>query len=543
MNPTSTGLICTGPFASFSEPSMFRTCKVPEFTPTIAFTHFWASLLLMTILLWTIGECGSPEHPAPSVEPVPVAPGPPPPPQEQLLTPIPKQFDWMRREVRPNPLLEPILQLRQVTPRLLMSISLIEEYSDNFFLSATDPQDVYRTSLNLGTVYRVESGRSFVSLANSMRGSYDAGAGQGAFAFANLSLNAGYELPRLSLALSESFLRSDEPEDATPVGVQRQRQPFSQNIVTPQLRYALTPTTALNGAYTNTLVWTGSVEQDNTDPLAGNQGSAVENSVSHAFNVGLQQQISRDLSGGASYTFSLTNRQDSSDTQSHAASADLAYIINPRMIASFRIFGTLIDQSQGTSDINTGETDAQIFGSSFGVRRQLTSSLAAFAAVGPTLVKREGLPTRVFANWQVGLDGILPLTRSSSMSFSTQQSINDTAGDINDVGLVSSRSATLTLNHLFSRDLLASIFANVTQTETLEEIATNASTQGQDFLNWSTGARISYALTPLWSLSATYRYQHNDSDMPNGSINGTGLGGNYSESRVIFSLTAAFPVF
>jgi opacity protein-like surface antigen len=526
---------------------MFRTCKVPVFTPTIAFTHFWVSLLLMTILLWTTGEGGSSEQPSASVEPVPVAPGPLPPPQEQLLTPIPKQFDWMRREVRPNPLLEPILQLRQVTPRLLMSISLIEEYSDNFFLSATDAQDVYRTSLNLGTVYRVESGRSFVSLANSMRGSYDAGAGQGAFAFANLSLNAGYELPRFSLALSESFLRSDEPEDATPVGVQRQRQPFSQNIVTPQLRYALTPTTALNGAYTNTLVWTGSVEQDNADPLARNQGSAAENSVSHAISAGLQHQISRALSGGASYTFTLTNRQDSGDTQSNAASADLAYIINPRTTASFRAFGTLIDQSQGASDINTGETDAQIVGTTFGVRRQLTSALAAFVAVGPTLVKREDLPTRVFANWQIGLDGILPITRSSSLSFSTQQSINDTAGDINDVGLVSSRSATLTLNHWFSRDLLASMFATVTQTEMLENIATDVSTQGQDFLNWRTGVRFSYALAPLWSLSATYRYQHNDSDVPNGNVNGSangiGLGGNYSENRVIFSLTAAFPVF
>jgi hypothetical protein len=526
---------------------MFRTCKVPEFTPTVASTHFWASLLLMTILLWTTGECGSPEQPSASVEPVPVAPGPLPPPQERLLTPIPKQFDWMHREVRPNPLLEPILQLRQVTPRLFMSISLIEEYSDNFFLSATDPQDVYRTSLNLGTVYRLESGRSFVSLANSMRGSYDAGAGQGAFAFANLSLNAGYELPRLSLALSESFLRSDDPEDATPVGVQRQRQPFSQNIVTPQLRYALTPTTALNGAYTNTLVWTGSVEQDNADSLAGNQRSVVENSVSHAFSVGFQQQINRDLSGDASYTFSLTNRQPSGDTQSHAASADLAYIINPRTITSFRAFGALIDQSQGTSDINTGETDAQIFGTTFGVRQQLTSVLAAFVAVGPTLVKREGLPTRVFANWQVGLDGILPITQSTSLSFSTQQRIADTAGDVNDVGLVSSRSATLTLNHLFTRDLLASMFANATQTELLENIATDVSTQGQDFLYWSTGVRFSYALTPVWSLSASYRYQHRDSDVPsegaNSSVNITGLEGKYSENRVTFSLTAAFSAF
>jgi hypothetical protein len=181
----------------------------------------------------------------------------------------------MRRMVRSNPLLESLLRLREVTPRLLMSVSLTEEYSDNFFLSDSDPQDVFRTSLNLGTVYRVESGRGFVSLANSLRGSYDIGAGQGTFAFANLSFTAGYELPRLSLSLNESFIRSDEPGEATPIGVRRQRQPFSQNIVSPQLRYALTPTTALTWAYTNTLVWNGSVEQDNTDPSASNLGGVV----------------------------------------------------------------------------------------------------------------------------------------------------------------------------------------------------------------------------------------------------------------------------
>ena len=269
---------------------MSKTFKVPESTRMVACTpsglffsaccFYWAERVnaVKVTTLSLRRTCAS-------------CPGPLPPPQEQLLTPIPRQFDWMRRTVRPNPVLESLLRLREVTPHLLMSISLTEEYSDNFFLSASDPQDVYRTSLNLGTVYRVESGRGFVSLANSIRGSYDAGAGQGTFAFANLSLNTGYELPRLSLSLSESFLRSDEPQDATPVGVQRQRRPFSTNIVSPQFRYALTPTTTLNGAYTSTLVWNDSVEQDNTVPSTGNLGGSVGNSVTNAFSTGLQHCV------------------------------------------------------------------------------------------------------------------------------------------------------------------------------------------------------------------------------------------------------------
>ena len=524
---------------------MSRTLQVSESTVTISRICFWAGFLLLAHFLPTTGECGDLEPPQVPTESVPVAPGPPPPPQEQLLTPIPSQFDWMRRTVRTNPLLESLLRLREVTPRLLMSVSLIEEYSDNFFLSTNDPQDAFRTSLNLGTVYRVESGRGFLSLANSIRGSYDTGGGQSTFAFANLSLNVGYELPRWSLSLSESFLRSDEPADATPIGVRRQRQPFSQNIVNPQLRYAVTPTTALTWAYANTIVWNGNVEQDHADPAASSLGGVVGNSVTNTFSVGLQHWFRRNLSGSVGYNFNLTNSEEAGDTQTQIASGDLAYIISPRTTASFRAVGTLIDQNQETSNVSASG-DAHIFGVSFGVRRQLTTFLTAFVSIGPTVVDRQHRPTRLFANWQVSLDGPIPLTQRTSASLSTQQSVNDTAGDINDVGLVLSQSATLTLTHAISRALLLSVFANFGRTQLLEDIVIDGSTQGQnsqEFTYWSTGASLSYALSRIWSVSAAYRYQHRDSDVPSSNIGSPGLGSKYSENRLILSLSAAFPIF
>src|SRR5262245_7784241 len=109
------------PFISVLDLLMSRTCKVPEPTPRIVRLHFWTLLLCLLLLLGATGESGESERPPTPVESVPVIPGPLPTPQEQLLTPIPAQFDWMRRTVRPNPLLEPLMRLRQVTPRLLMS--------------------------------------------------------------------------------------------------------------------------------------------------------------------------------------------------------------------------------------------------------------------------------------------------------------------------------------------------------------------------------------------------------------------------------------
>src|SRR5919109_603407 len=203
---------------------MHRLYSRPMLVRNIFIICLYGLFLYLPLLWLAVAECGMAEEPPTTPEPVPVIPGPPPPPQEQILSPIPRQFDWMRREVLPNPLLQSLLGLQEFTGPLLMSVSLTEEYSDNFFQTERDHQDNYRTSLNIGTVYRMERGRSFISLANSISGNYDTVSDVANVPFANLSLNAGHQLPRLSLALSESFTRSDQPEDVSPTGIRRSGQ-------------------------------------------------------------------------------------------------------------------------------------------------------------------------------------------------------------------------------------------------------------------------------------------------------------------------------
>jgi hypothetical protein len=173
----------------------------------------------------------------------------------------------------------------------------------------------------------------------------------------------------------------------------------------------------------NTLVWNENAALDNADPLAADQSGVEGDSVSHAVSAGLRHSFTRDLSSSVGYTFTTIDRDQASDVQSHAVLGDLAYVISPRTSTLVSAFGTLIDRRQGATDIRTDETDSRIFGVRFGVRRQLTTFLAAFVSVGPTLVERDGRPTRVFANWQASLDGTVPITRRTSLSLSTQQNI------------------------------------------------------------------------------------------------------------------------
>src|ERR1043166_2214949 len=100
----------------------------------------WAALytaLLALVLLLTV-MCGLPSAQTPPLgnEPAltPAVAGPletVPAPQEQLLAPVPQQFNWLEREVPSNPLLESLLSLREPSG-LTVTTSLTEDVSDNF---------------------------------------------------------------------------------------------------------------------------------------------------------------------------------------------------------------------------------------------------------------------------------------------------------------------------------------------------------------------------------------------------------------------------
>ena len=88
-----------------------------------------------------------------------------PSPQEQLLAPVPQQFNWLEREGLSIPLLESLLSLQRPIG-LTVTASLTEVGSDNFDHAPGSHKVDSRTGVILGTVYRLDDGQNFVSLAN-----------------------------------------------------------------------------------------------------------------------------------------------------------------------------------------------------------------------------------------------------------------------------------------------------------------------------------------------------------------------------------------
>jgi len=96
---------------------------------------------------------------------------------------------------------------------------------------------------------------------------------------------------------------------------------------------------------------------------------------------------------------------------------------------------------------------------------------------------------------------------------------------------------TLNLQHTVSRRLRPSLFAGFTRTALLEDVGTSESVQGRKDNAWRAGARASYALTRLLSLSVDYVHQRRDSNLTGSNFD------EFDENRLMVVLSASFPVF
>ena len=503
-----------------------------SFGPVLPCAALYTALLSLALLLTVMCRLPSAQTPPLDSEPTltPAVPGPleiVPSPQEQLLAPVPQQFNWLEREVQSNPLLESLLSLQE-RRGLTVTTSLTESGSDNFDHTPGSHRVDSRTGIVLGTVYRLDDGQNFVSLANTIRAFYQARTAENQIGFANLVLRAGYQLPPLSFGLTDNFVRDDntaqllDPSFAL-LGTE---QKFLRNSISPQMRYDISPITAATLGYTNTVV----VDE------SGNQGTTT----THAVSPGIQHQFSPNLNSHIRYTFTTSNGSGLSSgsgisgSRSHRITTDLGYQFDTETSAFLSAFGTLVDQSTTAGQSTAVGQDSHTYGASIGIRRVLFSTVRLFGSVGPTVFKRQGESARLRANWQLNLDSPIPLSPLLTLRLTTDQSVVDTGGEVRNVGLVLRQGATARLTYTPSAVWTTAIFVNYSRNELLENSGTIGAEQGRIDNLLSTGVTASYALTSVISLTGNYLYQRRDSNQARN---------NFDENRVTLAVTGRFPVF
>jgi hypothetical protein len=171
------------------------------------------------------GPSSSPEQPSPS--PAPQQP-PPTPPWTPPVAPPPSQSHV------PGLFAPPIGIAPGATFEYHSTVTLSEQYSDNFNLntSAQGKQSNFRTTLAPGSTILINTAKTQGSVSAIFGLTYDSSTSQENFnAFPSLSASIRHTFtPRLSLTLTDSFSRNDDPGVADSSGLRQQRQPFNSNI-------------------------------------------------------------------------------------------------------------------------------------------------------------------------------------------------------------------------------------------------------------------------------------------------------------------------
>src|SRR5713101_3657474 len=185
----------------------------------------------------------TPSAPSPSQAPqsqdsTPSSPQPSPPPsseQQPAATPpwIPPVAPPPSQSHVPGLFVPPTGIARGATFEYHSRLTLSEEYTDNFNLttSAQGKQSNFRTTLSPGSTILLNTAKTQGSVSADSGFSYDSSTGRNNInAFPSLSASIRHSFnPRLSLTLTDSFNRNDNPNVADSTGLRQQRQTFTSN--------------------------------------------------------------------------------------------------------------------------------------------------------------------------------------------------------------------------------------------------------------------------------------------------------------------------
>jgi adhesin HecA-like repeat protein len=470
------------------------------------------------------------EVPEPS-SPTTVPLRPPPSPQERILSPVPQQFDWMRRVPPANPLLESLVAPQPVESRLLFSLTLSGEYSDNFRDTGdgggeSASKDNVRTALTFGTLYhrehvREERTQSFLSLANTISAHYDTSDGNTDIGFTNLTLNSGYTWPRLSFAVSDNLVLDDDRFRYTQ-GLESNRRRFLSNRLSPQMRYAFSRLSSMTLGYTNDIEV--DLEVDKVD------------SVTHRITPGFQYRFSRVVDSSISYTLSHVDRRLEGENElSHNVVTNLGWALSTHTSFLFTLDILLIDRDQNRSLAATADRSSTVQLSA-GVNQQLSPSWSLFVSAGPIYVSRtiqvsgiEDENQDIFVHWEARLSG--QIASQTSLAFTSSQHVDNTSGTIADRGLVLRTAVGSSLSHTFTPNLHSALSIDYGRNDPLENIASDDPSQSRK--DQFVIARLSgtYVFTPTLSLLLRYQYEQRFSKDDTAD---------FRENRVTLALSASF---
>jgi hypothetical protein len=422
-----------------------------------------------------------------------------------------------------------VFSLRGATLEFHPTVRLSEEYSDNFFQSSSHARDNLRSTFGPGFLLLLNGARTFGSVSTTVDLVHDTVDNGGDTIKVFPSLNAALRYlftPRLSLTVTETFIRNDSSNAVDQFGLRRGRQVYDTNTIGATVDWLLDQV-ATQAYYRNVLFLNESGSSNNTTTTAG--ASANQNDqITHILGVNAATRILTDYLIRVGYEFSRTDPLNGGDSDSHNTSHAV-------FASASRQFGLYTTAGLSTSAQFQTENSTRVYNVSLFGAYGLPTGLSLSAAVGYSILQSDSqdsegtISANVVASYRFS---------RAAVSVGVFQDFRQTAQQGQNFGTVQTRSYFGSFLYQWTP------FINTTLNVTYSE---NEPTGTGNRLGGGSQNTLTYGGSLNWQalrwLSASLQYQYikqTGGDTFSNNQTGQFGTGDYAENRVTLSLFATF---
>jgi hypothetical protein len=407
------------------------------------------------------------------------------------------------------------------------SISLIEEYTDNYSLTERDKQSNLRSTLAPGGQLLINGAFTRGVIAYTFAPAYDTAVDDFRFFHSLLGQVVWEPTPRWRLTVADAFTRNDEPSEADRLGLRRERRTFTSNRLALLSDY-LIGRLATRQAY-------------ELSTFADDRGSET---VSHTIAASATAPIyaTNALTVGYEYLTSDTSTEEAgldpdrdlsnADIQGHRVSATAT-----RQVTSLTSLGLTTSYAFRTATTESEDTDYQLWNAAVLATHRLPGRLFLNTSLGVSGL-RTGSNDMLGPNVSTATEFAYQFARAVA-SLRLERGYSETFSDGENFGVVLTEGVTGSLFYPFTPGLSGTVqgfyrrnkFTGVTESASRDERTES----------WGGGLAFSLRLLNRMLLELSYRYLRQTGDSGDtGDVGRAGTGNSYSENQVRAALTVNF---
>ncbi len=502
------------------------------------------------------GQPGGPVEPGTPAEPPAPAPIPAPRavvPEPQPIPVIPDTQLIPSSNVPSVPLRVLPAPVAGVSPtarfQLNPSISLTEEYTDNFNLTERNKRSNVRSTVAPGLGLTINGAFVKGLIAYKFAPAYDTATREISLFHSAVGQVVWEATPLWKLTLADAFTRSDEPTEADRLALRQQRQTFTSNTLSLASDYLLS-TVATRQSYQMATFSDadGRETKSHTLALSATAPLYVTNSISGGYEYLTSSTTGGTTGSTLNGTTTTLGSVNDFDVTGHKFTAAVS-----RQINTLRTVGITTSYALRTVTTTTGgDADFQIWNASVFMDYVLPGRLKLNTTLGLSgLTSDSGqslgpnLSTKTSLSYQFA---------RAVVSLGADRGFSETFSEGQDFGVVETEGVTASLTYAFTPSLSAMASGSYRHNKTTgignsatTTTTTTLNTSGnEDTTNWGGTVSLTWRILRGLLLDVSYTYtrqlgsdtnQVGTGNTGNGSF---GTGNNYTENRVRASLSLTF---